>query len=416
MKILWLGGIVLPRIAEKEGLPVTYVNGWLIQLSESIGLDERTQLVYTFDATKKMCGETDFYKYYGIQGKATYNDMGENYIEQAIDILQREKPDVIHIWGSERSHTLAMVEAAERVGMINHVVISIQGLVSIYYYHYTAFLPYQVVNGITLRDVFKGNIKKGKTRFYKQGIYEREALKKVKHVIGRTDWDRACAWSINPDLNYHFNNETLRNNFYSGQWEYELCEKHTIFCSQGHYPIKGIHLMLEAFSRVVQEFPDAHLYIGGKDYSITPWWKQSSYGRYLVNLIHELKLEDNVSFTGVLSAEEMKQRYLKSNIFISPSVIENSPNSLGEAMLLGVPCISSRVGGVHNMLTHGEEGLLYPADETYMLSYYIADMFKSVEKTKSMGQAARTHALKTHNPEKNREELLLIYQTIGKEN
>ena len=67
----------------------------------------------------------------------------------------------------------------------------------------------------------------------------------------------------------------------------------------------------------------------------------------------------------------MKERFLKSNVFVSPSTIENSPNSLGEAMLLGIPCISSDVGGVKNLLKHEEEGYVYQTDAPYMLAYYV---------------------------------------------
>lgn len=47
----------------------------------------------------------------------------------------------------------------------------------------------------------------------------------VKHVIGRTDWVRACIEAINPDIQYHFCNEILRDRFYeeAGSWKYENC-------------------------------------------------------------------------------------------------------------------------------------------------------------------------------------------------
>ncbi len=147
-----------------------------------------------------------------------------------------------------------------------------------------------------------------------------------------------------------------------------------------------------------------------------PFYKQSSYGKYLVSLIKQYGLEKNVSFTGFLNAEQMKNRYLKSNVFVSASSIENSPNSLGEAMLLGVPCISSQVGGVHNMMTHAIEGYTYPADEIYMLAYYVNCIFSDSEKAIQMAQRAREHAKITHRPETNMKQLLKIYQEmVGKE-
>lgn len=413
MKVLWLGGIVLPKIAEIEGLPINHMNGWLIKLSEELKSEQKIDLVYVFDSEKCIEGTTENYSYYGIKcNKASSKRFGYDYISQAEKILQKEKPDIVHIWGTEGSHSLAMVEACKNIGIENSVVISIQGLVSKYYIHFYAYLPKYVITRRTLRDIIKGNIADGAKEYKRRGELEEKAICGVKHVIGRTEWDRACAWNINPNLDYHFNNETLRDEFYFGQWNYDTCEKHTIFCSQGHYPIKGIHLVIEALSRVVQEYPDTHLYIGGKDYLHLPFWKQSSYGAYLVSLIKKYGLEKNVTFTGFLSANQMKNRFLKANVFVSASSIENSPNSLGEAMLLGVPCISSRVGGVHNLLEHGKEGYLYPADETYMLAYYICDIFRDFEKASEFGMRARSHAMKTHDPIINREELARIYSTI----
>lgn len=416
MKVLWLGGIVLPRIAKREELPVNYMNGWLIKLSEELTSSQQIKLVYVFDSNRNIEGSTKFYSYYGIQcNKASTEKFGYEYIKQVENILKKENPDIVHIWGTENSHSLAMVEACTNLGLKDSVVISIQGLVSKYFYHYYAYLPHYVVVDRTLRDIVKGNIADGAKEFRKRGLLEEEAIRGVKHVIGRTEWDRACAWDINPTAKYHFNNETLRDEFYSGCWDQNACERYSIFCSQGHYPIKGIHLVIEALRRVVQEYPNAHLYIGGKDYISLPFWRQSSYGKYLVKLIKKYGLENNIFFTGFLNANQMKERYLKANVFVSASSIENSPNSLGEAMLLGVPCIASHVGGVHNLMEHGKEGYIYPADETYILAYYICDLFRNTERACEFGKQARNRALKTHNPEKNQNDLIQIYSTIIEE-
>ena len=413
MKVMWLGGIVLPRIAVQEKLPVNNMNGWLIKLSESIGHVENINLTYVFDSERKIVGSTNYYCYFGVKNrKPSYKRVDNEYIRQMKEILESVKPDIIHIWGTERSHTLGMVQACKELGIEDKIVISIQGLVSAYSYHYTGYLPAKVVYGLTIRDLIQGNIAKGQRRFKTRGKYECEAIQSVQHVIGRTDWDRACTWNVNPNVNYHFNNETLRDEFYTNVWSHDSCEKYSVFCSQSHYPIKGGHLVIEAFERVVKEYPSAHLYIGGKDYLKEPAWKRTSYAKYIIALIKEKHLENSVSFTGFLNATEMKQRYLKSNVFVSASSIENSPNSLGEAMLLGVPCVSSNVGGVNNLLTHGLEGYLYPADEVYMLSYYICDLFKNIDKAIQFGKNARKHALVTHDAEKNQDDLLKIYNSI----
>lgn len=69
-------------------------------------------------------------------------------------------------------------------------------------------------------------------------------------------------------------------------------------------------------------------------------------------------------------------RYLASSVFVSVSTIENSPNSVGEAMLFGCPVVSSCVGGVLDMLEHGQEGFLYQASAPYMLAWYVGCVFR----------------------------------------
>ena len=69
MKVLWLGGIVLPRIAKREELPVNYMNGWLIKLSEELTSSQQIKLVYVFDFNRNIEGRTKFYSYNGILSK-----------------------------------------------------------------------------------------------------------------------------------------------------------------------------------------------------------------------------------------------------------------------------------------------------------------------------------------------------------
>ena len=413
MKILWLGNIVLPLISEIEKLPKVYVGGWMVSLSERIGSQKEYDLCYVFDSKSDITGKTDYYTYYGVSCNARgAKKLGRDYVDRLKRILVKEKPDIIHIWGTENQHSLSMVEAAEELDVVDKVVISIQGLVSAYSKHYCAYLPESVIHGWTFKDLIQGNLAKRADIFKEKGILEREAIQRVKHVIGRTDWDKGITWEINPKAEYHFNNEILRDEFYSGQWSYINSEKHSIFCSQAHYPIKGLHLMLEALTILKKTYPDVKLYVGGRNYYKIRPMRQNAYEKFILRMISEGDLRENVIFTGNLNAEEMKKHYLMCNVFASPSSIENSPNSVGEAMLLGVPVVSSCVGGVHNMLSHGKDGYLYPADEPYMLAYYIKEVFDRKDDIEHMTCAAQAHARITHDNETNVKRLLEIYKQI----
>ena len=108
----------------------------------------------------------------------------------------------------------------------------------------------------------------------------------------------------------------------------------------------------------------------------------------------------------------MCRQYLASSLYLLCSSIENSPNSLGEAMLLGMPCVAADMGGVSSMLEHGREGLLYPADDPAALAQAILSLLDDPARAAALGEAAHERAVRTHDPARNAADLLSIYETI----
>ena len=361
-----------------------------------------------------------------MDGKTSYvlftEGAPQNYRQQLEDLfyeqLQQFQPDVIHIWGTEYGHTLAMVNAAQRLGWENRVAISIQGLCSSCARHYCEGIPEAVCHRYSLRDFLKrDNLLGQQKQFVRRGELERQALEKAGHVIGRTDSDRAVTGQINPHRRYHFCNETLREGFYQDVWRYSGCKKHRIFLSSALFPFKGAHYLLEAMPLVLAEFPDAEIAVTGDSFfksTLPEKLRQDYYHRYLARLADKNDLGDKIHFLGALSEQQMKQAFLDCNVFVLPSTIENSPNSLGEAMLLGVPCVAADVGGVSNML-HPGQGYVYQSTAPYMLAHYITEVFRQQERAEEMGAQARLQAMETHNPEKNMRDLLEIYRVIAEE-
>ncbi len=326
-------------------------------------------------------------------------------------------PDVIHIWGTEYPHTLAMLHVCRENGLLDRTAVSIQGLCSEYAVSYTRGLPETVVRGYTFRDFLRqDNVQKQQAKFARRGENELAALKIARHVIGRTPWDFACTERANPERVYHFCNETLRLPFYDGQWRYDSCRKHRIFASSCVYPIKGFHFLLLAMGQAAAQYPDLSLAVPGKDFlhlSIRDKIREDRYHRYLAELARSLHLEDKIQFLGKCSAEQMKQAYLEANVFVLPSVMENSPNSLGEAMLLGVPCVAADVGGVSTLMEQGKEGEIVSPGDVSELADAICRVFAMESAAEQMGECAHCHAQQTHNPETNLQTLLAIYRELS---
>jgi glycosyltransferase involved in cell wall biosynthesis len=421
MRILWLCNIPLPIIAQNLSLSNALSGGWLVGLSNDLMQVPQIELAICFPTIKARgltSGKINNMQYYCIpQNRNSFTKYDARTETLFMNVLSDYSPQIIHIWGTEFPHTLAMVKACKNVGIDRKVVISIQGLVSVIYRHYLKSLPNKICNRHSLRDFIRqDSLKQAQEKLRKRGIYEIEALKNVENIIGRTDWDRACTELINPKAKYYFCNETLRDEFYKHEWDINSCERNSIFMSQASSPIKGLHFMLEALSEIVKRYPNAHLYVAGNNITDTSSLfakaKISAYGNYLKSLIQKYNLENNVTFTGGLNESQMCERYLRSHVFVSASTIENSPNSIGEAMILGVPVISSDVGGVKNLMIHEIDGFIYQHDAPYMLTHYISELFGNDALALRFSENARDHAMRTHNRDVNTQTLISIYNDI----
>ena len=416
MNILWLCNMATPDIAKKMGQKASSLGGWLAGAASALAQIQDIQLHICFPqsfSSEIVEGETGNVRFYGFPAPQKPPHIYEPATEQWLaQVLQRAKPDVLHIWGTELPHTLAMTRAFHQP---QKTVISIQGLCDYIAQHYRAYLPERACTAWTIRDFLRHDrIADQQKKFRQRGLLGAQALKNTGYIIGRTRWDRACTAQTAPGAAYRFCNETLRGAFYenAGAWSAESCEKHSIFVSQASYPLKGFHMVLAAMPEILRRYPDAKLYTTGGDPFAVPFYRINGYQRWLKKQITKLGLRQRVQFLGDLDERTMCARYLKSHVFVSASSIENSPNSVGEAMLLGVPTVASYVGGTMDLLAEGKEGFLYQPDAPYMLADRVCAFFADDALAAQMGAAASSHARLTHDPQKNLETLLHIYKEI----
>lgn len=417
LRVLWVTNVPVREASALMGLPEGASGGWLTACHEILASSEQFRLLVTFPGAERWASG---WRGRGLLGEyasfprasATASPMTEASLSE---LMQAWRPDLVHIHGTEYAHSLIACRVATRLAI--PVVVSIQGVVNSVAEHYLSGLPTRTRLIPTPRDLLRRDtIRRQQAELRLRGGLERAVLRSCQHVIGRTDFDRAYAQLLSPTSTYHHCEEAIRANFFVDSWDLAKIDRNSIFLSQGYYPVKGLHRFLEAFPLVLDAFPDAHIYVAGPDPIGTTAWqgaKRSSYAKLLNGLLAKHRLRQRVTFLGVLGEDELRGRLRTSHVNLLASVVENSPNSLCEAMLVGVPCVAAYVGGVPSLIDHGTEGLLYQADSSVMASYYIRQVLSDDNRACELSRQARTRALRRHSPESILERLEQIYQDVA---
>ncbi|HLP04847.1 MAG TPA: glycosyltransferase family 4 protein [Paludibacter sp.] len=413
MRVLWITNILFPDVCSEIGIEAPVIGGWMHAGARSLldrNSETRLAVATLYDGKDMKVFDIKDITYFLIpknKKSLEYNHSLDAYWKK---INARFNPEIVHIHGTEYPLALCYV----RVCGNKNVVVSIQGIVSVTEKFYFGGIPKpKLIRDTTLRDLIRRDtVFDQHAIMQKRGFYEEKTIRAIEHVIGRTSWDRIHMQALNPSINYHFCNETLREAFYHHTWELSNCQPHSIFITQGYYPLKGLHQLLHAMPLVTRRFPDAKLYIGGVDFITNKGMKINGYGKFIRTLIKRYGLGGNIYFTGLLSEEEMCRRYLGSHVVVCPSYIENSSNSIGEAQMLGVPCVASYVGGISDLITDQVSGLLYRVEEHEMLAEAVCTVFSDNELASRLSANGRKAAWIRHDRDTNASRLGAIYQEI----
>lgn len=430
-RVLWICNIMMPVIAKALSLPYSNREGWLTGNFNRIiqEKEKKIELGICFP----IAGGTPSLEQvnpllvqqvpcYGFEEDLVHPERYDASLEKRFaEIFADFKPDIIHIFGTEFPHALA---AAKVFGRPERTLVGIQGLCHEIAKVYQAGVPDRVFGQVTFRDLVRqDSLKQQQEKFVIRGEREKEIIALAGHITGRTAFDRNATEKINPGAVYHHMNETLRSSFYEGKWEEDACEPHSIFLAQGDYPLKGFHVLLKALPVLREHYPDVKVYVAGNsvinDSGLKDKIKISAYGKYLLALIRENRLEEQVVVLGKLKEEEMKETYLRTSVFVCPSTLDNSPNTVGEAMLLGMPVVASEVGGIPDMITHGEDGLLVEKEKEEALAEAILKVWSKERDENGLTLAGRlaANAAKrariTHDGNLNYQRLTEIYEDIG---
>lgn len=380
LRILWLANY--PLLTNHKGHPAS----WMTALADVIH-DDVTLTIVTWnsgiaaDTTIKQDGITYVYLKSPrgsidlLTGCLLKIKQLQNYLNQ-----HSQNFDLIHIHGSENQFLVACAP------FDIPKVLSVQGIISEYYKIIPETISYR--------------------RFYwlLAGYYERRYCRDLPHFMCRTHWDTAWVKRQNPQATVHQVWEIIRPGFFSINDDFSA--NTNLLYVGGVERIKGFNELLTALSLVKDKYPLTKLIILGT---------KPKNDNQIRQLIHKLRLNNvattDLDFRGMQDAKGLLNAYRESFCLVHPSYIDNSPNSVCEAQIAGLPVVASDVGGVSSLIKHSQTGLLTTIDPTNIASHIIRLKLED-GLAETISRQSRLVARERHNPQHIKQNVLTTYDSI----
>lgn len=368
--------------------------GWISSLEQIVRSVNDISLGVAFKLDgQKPKNIIDDVTYYCIDSKS-------NGVQKYIEIIDDFKPDIIQIFGSEN----------EFGDICSHtdipVVIHMQGCLPPYH---NALFPvgmnkfdFLIGRGLTLRRRFMGW--RSEPSFRRRAEHEINTIRSCKFFMGRTDWDKALVNLFNPTAKYFHCEEALRDSFLNmdKHWAPSSQDKIKIISVISNPWYKGVDLILKT-AKLLKRFTSMSFEWNVFGVSDIRFYEYK-YGIFANNV--------NVNIRGSVGKEVLVNELCNSSVYVHPSYIDNSPNSVCEAQFIGIPVLATNVGGIPSLVKDGETGFLFPANDPYMLANLIKTIVNDVSLSGKISSAEISVAKTRHNPDSIKTTLLNVYNYI----
>lgn len=414
MKVLWFANT---SCGATEKLTNNYHGGgWLKSLEERLVEKNEIELSVCFYWNKHLLPfkykQTNYFPIYRNSGNSKIVRHIKKYFPKLTDkneiplllqVINSVKPEVIHIHGTEDN--FGLIQEFTEIPC----VISIQGFllpivvkyydgisktISNYYETLSTKLKYTPIS-ILYKDLKKRSLR------------EQKILLKSKYIIGRTSWDKRISRLLAPNSKYYVGNEILRHVFYEKRWrKNNLAGTINIVTVMSGSLYKGLETVVQVASLLLSnKSVDFRWQVIGVNENhpvakIVKRWLQIRYA------------DLNIELVGNKNEEELSELLVNADIYCQCSHIENSSNSLCEAMIIGMPIIASFAGGTDSMLENDKEGILIQTGDYYSFAGAIKSLVDHPEKAIVYGKNARKTALLRHNVNSIVKELIDVYEAI----
>jgi glycosyltransferase involved in cell wall biosynthesis len=408
LRVLWFsttpssGGAVLGR--------TTAGGGWIRALEHELRQQVDLSVAFYHDST------SDPYEHEGTTfrpmlrpqttavGKArsrlTDSLETDEDVARLMDVVDAARPDVIHVHGTEGP--FGLIQRHTDIP----VLVSVQSLLSVYELKYFSGLDRATVRRLARpRDRLTRNSYADRyRRFARQAQRERTVLALSRHLTGRTEWDRRVTSVLAPAATYHHLDEILRAPFYGRRWRSATNDVLELFTTTGPNLYKGLETLVRCAALIEEAGVDYRWRVAG----LAP-------GDPFVELFLRalgVDLPSGVVLLGTLEESALADQMIGSDLYVGVSHIENSPNSLCEAQLMGVPCLATYAGGTASLMTDGQEGVLLQDGDPYVMAGAILDLAGDRERAARLGAAGRERAQLRHDRSSVSRAALELYRRL----
>ena len=171
-------------------------------------------------------------------------------------------------------------------------------------------------------------------------------------------------------------------------------------------PSKGLEYFIKTGNIILKTHPHTHFLIVGKEISgVFPGYVKS-----LHVLCEELNIADRFIFTGF--QKDMYAFYALMDAFAFFSEREAFGRVVAEAMMAGIPVVSTNVGGIPEIVEDGKTGYLFPVKNETIAAEKIDFLLSNTDQAKAMGESGKARAEKLFTTKKNAEKVSFVYEKL----
>lgn len=326
----------------------------------------------------------------------------ESAVDDCLTVVQDFNPDIVHFFGIETLFPLLI----PKLDMPH--IIWFQGNLTVYQKKWHAGISaWQSFLSEKISDILLARTDLHFYFLYSKFVKrEKRIFSIAENFIGRTAWDQRLVSTMAPNANYFHCDELMRPVFYQYTWKPNRSQDTYVIVSTFRDNLyKGLETAMQAY-KILVNLVDRPI-----EWRIIGVPENSQYEK-VCRKISGLNSSTDFKIMGLKSAAEIINIFEDADLFVHPSHIDNSPNSICEAMLYGIPIVATNVGGIPSILEDNREGLLVQNGDEYALAGAILQILENPKMAMEMAVQARKRAMVRNGTEKIIGDLKMIYQQL----